>query len=400
MIPGSFSFRVLRLPACLPVSFCLLLCAVPASGHDGDINLDGTVGLADLLWGVQALQGSRTLLPESACNADVAPLVSGVPAPDGAFNAGDLTVLWRMLLEGLRFGIPGNQFNIGDSIGVGESAYNSTGELTPTPNHDVVWSTGFNGSDVVNSINERFEMDSPATYYENDINRDAIFNHAVRGSVMADFAAQAQGVIAAAALTPSGEAGMVTVFLGSNDVCAPSLAEMTDPVLFEDQFKAGLDVLAGSDLTRTAQVHVSGLPAIYWLWNAKRSTFWCYAIVWPFVPCENLLAGDRNDCESSTSREDPDMIYPGDGNNCVRRKLFHAAIRDTYNPILRRVLEEYRETGKLPNARYTDIFDVRFDSVHVNNGDCFHPSATGHALLAQAEWTRTHWGHVDPVCGN
>ncbi len=54
------------------------------------------------------------------------------------------------------------------------------------------------------------------------------------------------------------------------------------------------------------------------------------------------------------------MIYPGDGSDCVRRKLFHAAIRDTYNPILRNVLEEYREAGELPNARYTDIFRCPF----------------------------------------
>ncbi len=113
----------------------------------------------------------------------------------------------------------------------------------------------------------------PNGYYENNATRDALFNHAVSGSVMADFASQAQGVIAAAALTPSGEAGMVTVFLGSNDVCAPSLAAMTDPVVFEAQYRAGLDVLAASDATRNAQIHVSGLPAIYWLWNAKRSSW-------------------------------------------------------------------------------------------------------------------------------
>jgi hypothetical protein len=173
---------------------------------------------------------------------------------------------------------------------------------------------------------------------------------------------------------------------------------MTDPGVFEMQFRAGLDELAGSELTRLSQIHVSGLPAIYWLWEAKRSTFWCYAIVWPFVPCENLLEGDRNDCESSTSRQDPDMIYPGDGSNCVRRKQFHAAIRDTYNPALRRVVEEYRESGKLPNIRYTDIFDVRFYSEHVNDGDCFHPSEMGHALLAENEWSRTHWGHPAAAC--
>jgi len=385
-------------PVLLPLAFCLALFAAAAHSHDGDINLDGEMNVADLLWGLQELRGSRTLLPEEACHADVAPLVAGVPAPDELFNTGDLAVLLRMLFEDFRFGTPGNQFNIGDSIGEGQAAYNATGDLTDKKNHQTVWSTGFDGGDDVNSLNERFEGSAPDVYYENNSSRDGIFNLAESGAVMADFVSQAQGVVAAATLTPSGQAGMVTVFLGSNDVCAPSNLEMTDPGVFEMQFRAGLDELAGSELTRLSQIHVSGLPAIYWLWEAKRSTFWCYAIVWPFVPCENLLEGDRNDCESSTSRQDPDMIYPGDGSNCVRRKQFHAAIRDTYNPALRRVVEEYRESGKLPNIRYTDIFDVRFYSEHVNDGDCFHPSEMGHALLAENEWSRTHWGHPAAAC--
>lgn len=121
---------------------------------------------------------------------------------------------------------------------------------------------------------------------------------------------------------------------------------------------------------------------------------------WPFVPCENLLDNPADDCVSGTSREDPDTIYPGDGQNCQRRKTFHALIRDTYNPILRDVVTEYRDTGKLPNARYTDVFDVRFDSAHVNGGDCFHPSNAGHALLAGKAWCRTHWGSNDAACSN
>jgi len=378
----------------LATACCLVVCAVPASGHDGDINLDGEMDVADLLWGLQGLQGSRTLLPEEECHADVAPLAAGVPEPDGQFNTGDMAVLLRMLFADLTFGIPGNQFNIGDSIGEGEAAYGVIGE----PYHEVVWSTGYDGGDEVISLNERFERNAPDDYYENNISRDGIFNMAESGAEMVDFVTQAQSVIAAASLTPSGRAGMVTVFLGNNDVCAPSNSEMTDKGVFEAQFRAGLDELAGSDLTRTAQIHVSGIPAIYWLWNAKRDNLLCRWFIWPFVPCENLLDGPRDDCVSNTSREDPDMIYPGDGSNCVRRKLFHAAIRDTYNPILRRVLEEYREAGELPNARYIDVFDVRFGSIDVNDDDCFHPSEAGHALLAENEWSRTHWGHPAAVC--
>jgi len=368
---------------------------------DGDVNIDGAVDVVDMLWGEQVLQGGRSLGPIQQDHADVAPLVSGFPVPDGVFSLGDQLVLIRVALGFIDISYPDNQFNIGDSIGEGEAADGAIGE----PHHETVWSTGYNGSDSVNSFNERLEVADPANYYENNAGRDAIFNHAVSGAVMADFAGQAQGVIASASLTPTGVADMVTVFLGNNDVCAPSMAEMTDPELFETQYRAGLDALANDDATRNARIHVSGIPAIYWLWNAKRSDFLCRFIIWPFVPCENLLDGPADDCESSVSRNDPgndqpEIDYPGDGSNCQRRKLFHRTIRDAYNPVLRDVLEEYRDSGALPKASYTDIYDVQFLSEHVNNSDCFHPSTDGHALLAEQEWCRTPLGNSDLQCTN
>ena len=123
-----------------------------------------------------------------------------------------------------------------------------------------------------------------------------------------------------------------------------------------------------------------------------------HLIAGPFVPCENLLDGAADDCESPASRVDPDNTYPGDGSDCRRSKQFHATIRDVYNPILRDVLAEYRSSGALPNSEYIDISDVEFDSSHVNGGDCFHPSRAGHALLAEKHWCRSQWGAGDPLC--
>ena len=122
-------------------------------------------------------------------------------------------------------------------------------------------------------------------------------------------------------------------------------------------------------------------------------------LIWFFVPCENLLTNPVNDCGSGDSHLDPDTIHPDDGPNCVRRKQFHAAIRDIYNPILKNVLQEYIDDGRLPNAHYVDIFDIRFETIHVNDGDCFHPSFAGQALLAQKLWCRSPWGQFDRACG-
>jgi cysteine-rich repeat protein len=290
--------------------------------------------------------------------------------------------------------VPLNQFNIGDSIGEGEAADGTIGE----PHHESVWSTGYAGGDGVNSLNERFEARDAAAYVENDAGRDIYINQAVSGAVMADFESQALAVEAEMAAVPPGTAGMVSILLGNNDVCASSIGSMTDPAVFEAQYRAGLDVLADSPFSADVNLLISGVPAIYWLWEAKRSDLYCRLIAWPFVPCENLLDNAADDCVSTASREDPDQVYDGDGPNCQRRKAFHARIRDEYNPILSGVLDDYQAQGKLLNAEYVDILDIRFDSQHVNGGDCFHPSRAGHALMAERQWCRSKWGVNDPAC--
>jgi len=290
--------------------------------------------------------------------------------------------------------VPSNQFNVGDSIGEGEAANGTIG----APNHQLVWSTGYDGGDIVDSLNERFEAVDANAYAENNASRDGSINQAVSGAVMADFATQAQAVATQAANVPPGTAGMVTILLGNNDVCADDLASMTDPALFEAQYRAGLDVLAGASFPDTVNLQISGIPDIYWLWNAKRDNLWCRAFAWPFVPCQVLLENAADDCASDASREDPDTVYPGDGANCQRRKAFHARIRDDYNTKLSGVLDDYHADGLLLNAEYVDVFDVRFGSSHVNSGDCFHPSTAGHALLAEEEWCRSKWSADDPLC--
>jgi len=295
--------------------------------------------------------------------------------------------------KGARKPVPFNQFSIGDSIGEGQAAEGTIGEAY----HFLVWSTGYDQNDGVYSINERFDFFCPKQYYENNADRDPIFNHAVSGATMDDFVSQASEIVSVLGPAPIQKAGMVTVLLGNNDVCADSLDAMTDPSVFEAQYRAGLDVLAASDATREAYIHVSSIMPIYWLWNALREDSYC-RLIWHFVPCQNLLANPDNDCGSGNSHLDPDHIHPDDGPDCVRRKQVHAKIRDIYNPILRDVLQEYIDDGRLPNAYYIDAFDIQFGAEHINKGDCFHPSVAGHALLAEKQWDRSPWGVESPLC--
>jgi len=397
-VPAASLRRLLR--ALAPLWLACGLAQPALAGHSGDINGDAQIGLADLLWGIQTLNGMRTLSEPQAEEGDVAPLVGGYSVPDGSFNLGDVVVLYRLIAGDIMLsfaGVPDNQFNIGDSIGEGRSAYDDLGE---NYHHETVWSTGYDAGDDANSLNEWLEALQPETYYENNATRDSIFNHAENGAVMADFVAQAQAVVVDSAQTPTGRAGKVTVFLGNNDVCASSQGAMTDPDQFGLQFRAGLQTLADSPATRNARIDVISIPAIYWLWNAKYSSSWC-RFVWSFASvCQALLNNANERCVSDASRLDPDNNDYGDGPDsaCYHRKEFHIAIRDEYNPKLHDAVQEFHDNGLLPNARYIDIFDVMFQSGDVNDGDCFHPSVAGHALLADTVWCRSPLGSLEAAC--
>ncbi|HIB83492.1 MAG TPA: hypothetical protein EYO59_02520, partial [Chromatiaceae bacterium] len=62
-------------------------------GIAGDINGDSTVDAADVLLATRAVLGLYILTPDQMQRADVAPLVAGVPSPDGLFNVSDLLLI-------------------------------------------------------------------------------------------------------------------------------------------------------------------------------------------------------------------------------------------------------------------------------------------------------------------
>ncbi len=72
--------------------------------HNGDINDDGMVNIVDVLMAEQVLTGLAPPLSTPQMNrADVAPLLAGLPDPDGDFNTGDLLVILRKALEEISY---------------------------------------------------------------------------------------------------------------------------------------------------------------------------------------------------------------------------------------------------------------------------------------------------------
>jgi len=69
----------------------------------GDINNDGIVDLADVLMGNKIISGELTPTADQLQRGDVAPLVNGVPTPNGVFDLGDLVVIERKALGDIVF---------------------------------------------------------------------------------------------------------------------------------------------------------------------------------------------------------------------------------------------------------------------------------------------------------
>jgi hypothetical protein len=69
----------------------------------GDVNGDGEVDVRDLLLAMQILNGQYIPTQEEQDRWDVAPLVNGVPEPDGQNTLGDYVVLQRKVLGIINF---------------------------------------------------------------------------------------------------------------------------------------------------------------------------------------------------------------------------------------------------------------------------------------------------------
>lgn len=65
---------------------------------DGDLNSDGIVNVIDVLLSLQALSGKIILTQTQLEHGDVAPVINGIPVPDGNFTLGDMLVIQRKAL--------------------------------------------------------------------------------------------------------------------------------------------------------------------------------------------------------------------------------------------------------------------------------------------------------------
>jgi lysophospholipase L1-like esterase len=245
--------------------------------------------------------------------------------------------------------LPNSMAATGDSI---TRAYN-TGFWPFTDNPAGSWSTGTTSS--VSSHYLRILARHPAI-------RGRAYNDAKSGALMRDLNGQMATVV-------NQKVDYVTVLMGGNDVCQPSVGQMTAVTDFRAQFDTAMQTITTG--SPNASVFVLSIPDVYNLWlvlkgNALARFVWALGNV-----CQAMLANPL-----STAQADVD------------RRAFVRQRDIDFNAALADVCSHYSHCRFDGNA----VFNTTFTVSDVSTRDYFHPSLSGQAKLAAGTWAVGYWG--------
>jgi lysophospholipase L1-like esterase len=234
--------------------------------------------------------------------------------------------------------LPNSMAALGDSITAGVGSCLAPGACLRNS-----WATG--DGTLVNSHYKRILAANPAI-------RGHATNLAVPGARVADLADQ---VGRAVGLRPD----YVTILIGANDACRPTIGDMTSKAKFQAEFAAALTALkAGLPGTR---VLVVSIPDIYRVWESAHTRHSAQQ-VWALGVCPSLLAN-------------PTSTTPAD---VARRQRFRDQI-DAYDSVLAAVCAQYG-----PKCRYDKgtVHGTPFGIAQLSLLDYFHPNEEGQGQLA------------------
>ncbi|MCI0383290.1 SGNH/GDSL hydrolase family protein [Streptomyces sp. CNQ085] len=224
---------------------------------------------------------------------------------------------------------------LGDSI---TRAFDACSLLEDCP--EASWATG--ASPEVDSLARRLGVPAAAAW-----------NHARSGALMAELPAQARK---AAAHRPE----LVTVLIGANDACRPTVERMTPVEEFRAGFTEALRTLRRS--SPKTQVYVAGVPDLERLWELGRSHP-VAARVWQLGICPSMLGGAGA----------PDTAAAAE-----RRAKVSARV-EAYNAALAEVCERAERCRHDGGA----VHGHRFTARELSSWDWFHPGPEGQRVLAE-----------------
>lgn len=175
---------------------------------------------------------------------------------------------------------PDSMATIGDSISRGALADDSLDDDQP----EHVWSTGYDGGDIVNSHLERIRV----------VNAGAPgYNNAWNGAASDDLLAQSNTTVGQGV-------DYVTIQMGGNDVCGDNTAEMASVATWTARWNEAIDVLQaglpGADILVTSVVNVRRV------YDVGSSNFGCQLKWNTFDFCSNMLTNGSTQRNEATAR--------------------------------------------------------------------------------------------------
>lgn len=212
------------------------------------------------------------------------------------------------------------------------------------------WSTG--DGTAVNSILRRIDA-------ANGLAGVTGFNDALTGARMSALQGQASAAV-------SQHPDLVTILMGANDACAPTIAQMTPLGTFGSQFKAALDTLHAG--LPNAKIYVGSIPNIATLRELFKNDPNALGRWQAFHICQALLANPQSDAPADVSR----------------RAQFTATVI-AYNLALAIVCRSVPNCVFDNGANFLMQFtapDVSTLATNPPTGDYFHPSIAGQNKLA------------------
>ena len=233
-------------------------------------------------------------------------------------------------------------------------------------NHWASWANGYTnfwtwlfGYTNVNSHNQRITAEFGRSGRKN-------FMEAVSGQNSTHLDAQTQASVNHAA-------SYVTMFMGHNDVCKGSFADMPTVPEFEANVRAGLDNLKNG-LPNGATVYVQAIVDIYKLWELGDQL-----TAFGFIDCRILWATSLINLFPCAT-----MLSPA---NSEADRQFTRSMNIAYNQVLEDLVAEYEANDPHHHYAFTDVtFDYDFVPDEVSGIDCFHPSALGQKNLSRVTW--------------
>jgi len=159
------------------------------------------------------------------------------------------------------------------------------------------------------------------------------------------------------------QADYLTVEIGANDACTPTVAQMTPVTDFQARIKAALTEFHNAKADN--EIFVASIPSLYRMWSVSKSKLGA-RLIWASAGiCQSMLANP-----TSTTATDEN------------RRLAVQARVDAYNAALE------AECRLLPRCSFDNyaVASYVFTSTHISTADYFHPSIEGQRVLASITW--------------